>query len=62
MKIEEMLMEDGKLKVRVGKNWFTQKISATANVPAQIISVPQGAKNITIPSQSLNVRVSVSWE
>lgn len=61
LKIDEIDFHQGKLRIKIGKNWFSQKIQATANIPAVTTQIDKKG-NIVIPSRSLDVRINISWE
>lgn len=62
LKIEEIDLHHGKLRIKVGKHWFSQKISAVANLPQLTGNIDKKTQTVSIPAQSLNVRINVSWE
>lgn len=62
IKIDEIDLHNGKLRIKIGKNWFSQKISAVANMPALTGIVDKKSQTVSIPAQSINIRINTSWE
>ena len=62
LKVDEIEISSAGLRFRIGKNWFVQNITVSASVPSQTIDLNKAKKGLlTIPSQEVNARVSVSF-
>ena len=62
LKVDEIEISSTGLRMRVGKNWYSQNINVDVQMPAQNIDLTKAKKGqLTLPSQNLNVRVSVSF-